>query len=201
MFTGIIKNIAQIKKIELSEDQDLLLAINVNEKIDRNLEIGCSIANNGICLTLTKKQGNLLFFQASKETLQVTTLNSWKVDDLVNIEFSLRLGDELGGHYVSGHVDGVAQIKKMKQVKDSWKMQFSVKNTALMQFLAKKGSVCLNGISLTVNEVFDNSFEVNIIKHTFENTNLQNIKIDDEVNLEIDLLARYINRRQEYFNQ
>ena len=106
---------------------------------------------------------------------------------------ALRLGDECGGHIVSGHVDGVVKLTKLEKVQDSWKMRFGLlKCEDLMKFLAKKGSVCINGVSLTVNEVFEDGFEVNIISHTFENTNLGSLKVSGEVNIEVDLLARYV---------
>ncbi len=199
MFTGIITHIGEIKKIEFSENNDCLLAIFIKEKIARNLDIGCSIACNGICLTLVKNENQLLYFQASNETCAVTTLKNWQVGKKINIEFALRLGDEFGGHIVSGHIDGRAKLKTLSPVKDSWQMVFELdeKSCNLEKYIAKKGSIAIDGISLTVNEVDKNSFAVNIIKHTFENTNLGKIAQNDEVNIEIDVVARYVNKGRE----
>ena len=196
MFTGIITNFAVVKNIEFNSDKDCLLEIELDKEVARNFEIGCSIACNGICLTLIKKDGLRLFFEASKETCDVTTLSNWKNGQKINIEFALRLGDEFGGHIVSGHVDGVAKISSKEKIQDSWKIffEFEEKNLSLMKFIAKKGSICIDGISLTVNEVSKNGFAVNIIKHTLENTNLGELKAGDLVNIEVDLLARYINK-------
>jgi riboflavin synthase len=193
MFTGIITNIAKVKKIEFNENKDCLIAI-LASKIERELKIGCSIACNGICLTLIKQEGELLYFQASKETCNLTNLSDLKIDDNINLEFSLRLGDEFGGHIVLGHVDGIALLSDLCQIQDSWKMRFVLNDVNLMQFIAKKGSICVNGISLTVNEVGKDFFEVNIIEHTFNATNLNEIKLGNKVNIEVDVVARYIRK-------
>lgn len=194
MFTGIITNIATIKNIEFNENKDCLIAIKIDDENNRELKIGCSISNNGVCLTLIKKESDLLFFQASKESCDITTIKNWQINDKINIEFALRVGDEFGGHIVSGHVDDVAKLIEITEIQESKKMKFKLKNHDLMRYIAKKGSISIDGISLTVNEVFDDSFEVNIINHTFENTNLKYKNIDDEFNIEIDLLARYVNK-------
>jgi riboflavin synthase len=194
MFTGIITNQAQIKKLEFNDNQDCLLVVELDKKVDRQLEIGCSIANNGICLTLVKKDGLQLHFEASKETCEVTSLKNWQVGQVLNIEFALKVGDELGGHMVSGHVDGVAKLSRMQKIQDSWRMEFEMasKNLDLMKFVAKKGSICIDGISLTINAVTESGFAVNIISHTFGNTNLGQIAVGDKVNIEVDLVARYV---------
>lgn len=194
MFTGIITNQALITEIKFDDNRDCLLVIELDNEVDRALDIGCSIANNGICLTLVKKDGLHLYFEASKETCQVTSLKNWQVGQMLNVEFALKVGDEFGGHMVSGHVDGVAKLKETKKIQDSWKMEFELgnKNLDLIKFIAKKGSVCIDGISLTINDVRDKVFEVNIISHTFNNTNLRKIEVGDEVNIEVDLVARYV---------
>ena len=192
MFTGIITNFAVVRNIDFTDGKDCLLEIELDKKVSRSFDIGCSIACNGICLTLVKKEDLRLFFEASKETAQVTTLKNWQVGQKINIEFALRLGDEFGGHIVSGHVDGVAKLAEVTKIQDSWKMKFELSDANLMKFIAKKGSICIDGISLTVNEVFGNGFEVNIISHSFKNTNLGELKVGGEVNIEVDLLARYV---------
>lgn len=194
MFTGIITNRAIVTKIEFKPNKDCLLELDLQQKVERNFDIGCSIACNGICLTLVSKAENILSFEASKETRDVTTLGKWQIGQEINIEFALRLGDEFGGHIVSGHIDGTAKLKDLQKIEDSWKMKFELDQGGenLMKFIAKKGSICVNGVALTVNEAHDGNFEVNIIRHTFENTDLASIKIDDSVNVEVDLLARYV---------
>ncbi|MFT5703335.1 MAG: riboflavin synthase [Rickettsiales bacterium] len=206
MFTGIITNIASVKELSYSADQDLLIILETsNQNIERTLELGCSISCNGACLTLIKKalikkivNSELkilsLHFQASPETLAKTNIKNWKINDKINLEFALRMGDELGGHLVSGHVDDVTKIKDISAVNnDSWRFLIAL-TSDLAKFVAPKGSIVLNGVSLTVNEVFQDCFSVNIIKHTFENTNFSSAKIGDQINLEVDLIARYVKQ-------
>ncbi|MBL6664392.1 MAG: riboflavin synthase [Rickettsiales bacterium] len=198
MFTGIIENFAVIKEITKKDGGDLLLVIaSPKDNIKRNLDIGCSIACNGICLTLVKKsedeQNFLLSFEASNETCQKTTIKHWVVGQEINIEFALRVGDELGGHMVLGHVDGIATISNITKDNDSHIIKIDVDND-MMKFIAKKGSVTIDGVSLTVNEIKENSFYLNIISHTMQNTIFKHYNIEDQVNLEIDVVARYINK-------
>lgn len=200
MFTGIITNIGKIESLSKNSNKDLLLKLSTNKnRVSRNLDIGCSIACNGICLTLIKKEeekkeknSNLIFsFQASQETCSKTTLKNWHIKQEINLEFALRVGDEFGGHIVSGHVDATGKIESIRKNKDSYIFTFtSPKN--LMKFIAKKGSITIDGVSLTVNEVKNNEFKVNLIQHTVENTIFKNSKVGDSVNLEIDTIARYI---------
>ena len=196
MFTGIITHIGVIEAIEKNSKKDLLLKISLKKSsIKRKLEIGCSIALNGICLTLISKKlqkEKIIFsFQASKETCDKTTLKNWKIAQKVNLEFALRLGDEFGGHIVLGHVDSCSKILAIEPVKDSHKFTFQT-SAEMLQFIASKGSITIDGISLTVNETSKNSFAVNIIPHTLKHTTLANAKTGELVNLEIDPLARYI---------
>lgn len=194
MFTGIITNIGIVEKIKFSPKKDCLLAISIKEKISRKLEIGCSIACDGICLTLIKKEKNLLFFQASEETGAKTALKKWFIGKKINIEFALRVGDEFGGHIVSGHIDGCAKLKTVKTIKDSISMTFALEKnaTSLTKYIVEKGSICLNGTSLTINKTNGKLFAVNIIPHSLNNTNFAEIKVGDLVNVEIDLIARYV---------
>lgn len=193
MFTGIITHLATVKSLTSLSNQDLLITLELlNQNADRNFDIGCSISCNGVCLTLTEKKTELLSFQASPETLQKTNIKNWKINDKINLEFALRMGDELGGHLVAGHIDNVAMVKEIKAInQDSWQFLIALPQD-LKKFVAPKGSVVLNGVSLTVNEVFDDSFGVNIIKHTFDHTNFSHLKIGDLLNLEVDLIARYL---------
>ena len=194
MFTGIINHIGNIQNLSHSSNQDLLITIQLPHQTNRNLEIGCSIACDGACLTLVRQELSNLFFQASPETLDKTNIKNWQIGDKINLEFALRMGDELGGHLVSGHIDDVVQIKKINPVNnDSWQFFIELPQN-LKKFIAPKGSVVLNGVSLTVNEVLDDYFSVNIIKHTFDNTNFSDLKIGDYLNLEVDLIARYLDK-------
>jgi riboflavin synthase len=197
MFTGIITHQAQVYSLEKYPNLDLLLSLKINSSSLQNqkLTIGCSIACNGICLTLIKiiathEKYTILFFQASAETVAKTTINNWKLQQIINLEFSLKLGDELGGHLLFGHIDTTTELFSIEKKNESWLFVF--KNNDLAHFIAKKGSVAINGVSLTVNEANNSSFSVNIIPHTFFHTNFQFLQVKDKINLEVDCFARYI---------
>ena len=195
MYTGIIKNIATISNITKNSGQDLVIQVTLNNPSNNNPEIGASIALNGICLTLIKKDlqdNNLtLTFQASQETIDKTTIAKWQINQTVNLEFSLKIGDEIGGHFVLGHVDTTAQITNIKKIDQSHQFQIQTP-PQLNQYLAKKGSITIDGISLTINNIKDQIIFLNIIPHTFKNTTLANLKEGDYVNIEIDSMARQI---------
>ena len=188
MFTGIITKIGEISKIEKSGDWILTIAV---ENFTDNLAIGASIACNGVCLTVIEKANKSFTVQASNETLALTTVANWQIGTKINLERALKVGDELGGHFVSGHVDGIATLIAKEQIADSYKLDFSVP-ADLSKFIVKKGSVTLNGVSLTVNEGEGNNCSVNIIPHTLSETNLGDCQIGDKINLEIDIIARYL---------
>lgn len=196
MFTGIITHLGKVKTLKNNKEKDFLLEISTKKSaVKRKLELGCSIAINGVCLTLiskkVEKENYVFSFQASKETCTKTTLEKLKIAEIVNLEFALRAGDELGGHMVLGHIDEVGKISAIKKIKDSHQFTFKISKD-LMKFVAQKGSIVINGVSLTVNTVSQDSFAVNIIPHTFKNTNFENLKIGDLVNVEIDAIARYL---------
>jgi len=201
VFTGIIKFLGQINFLKQEEDEDLTISILIDNYLPnlyKSLKIGCSIACSGVCLTLIRKnipcsEKIELIFQASDETKNKTTIKNWLVEDLVNVELSLKIGDEIGGHMVSGHIDEISQIKDIIKNKDSHIFIFSLPEN-VKKFISKKGSIVLNGVSLTINDVGNQKFSVNIIKHSFENTNFHLLKINDYVNLEIDTIARYLNK-------
>ncbi|MBU6473782.1 MAG: riboflavin synthase, partial [Alphaproteobacteria bacterium] len=160
------------------------------------VEIGASIACSGVCLTVVDKGSaadRWFAVTASGETLSKTTLGSWKVGDPVNLERAMRVGDELGGHIVTGHVDGVAELVRLAPEGESLRMTFAVP-AALSRFIAAKGSVALDGISLTVNEVDGARFGINVIPHTQQVTTIGRLKAGMKVNLEVDLMARYVAR-------
>jgi len=193
MFTGIITAVGEITS--LTKQGDWRFEVKTPWACDK-IALGASIACSGVCLTVIETTQDSFSVEVSGETLNRTTLSSWDVGQRINLEPALKIGDELGGHIVSGHVDGLAELVEMTPVSDSHKLRFMVPE-ALKAFIAEKGSVCLDGISLTVNEVQDRYFEVNIIPHTWENTTLAQLDIGSCVNLEIDMLARYMARMLE----
>jgi riboflavin synthase len=192
MFTGIILATGRVTSMA-DKGGDLELAVDAAGLDVARIGIGDSICVQGVCLTATRKQGNSFFADVSRETLTKTTLGKLAVGSRVNLEPSLRAGDQLGGHMVSGHVDAVGALRGMQQDARSWRLDFELP-AALMRFVAAKGSICINGVSLTVNNVARRRFDVNIIPHTREVTTLGDLKISDEVNIEIDVVARYLER-------
>ena len=195
MFTGIVTDIGKI--IELEKRGDLRARVETNYDMS-TVAIGASIACDGICLTVIKTGSNWFDVEISAESVEKTHLkfNTWVIGASVNLERALRVGDELGGHIVSGHVDGVVEIVDMKDEGDSTRFVFLAPSD-LQKFIAPKGSVALNGTSLTVNEVHSSKFGVNVIPHTKEVTTWGFSKIGDFLNLEIDTLARYVARLKE----
>ena len=195
MFTGIVTDIGKI--IELEKRGDLRARVETNYDMS-TVAIGASIACDGICLTVIKTGSNWFDVEISAESVEKTHLRfgTWVIGASVNLERALRVGDELGGHIVSGHVDGVVEIVDMKDEGDSTRFVFLAPSN-LQKFIAPKGSVALNGTSLTVNEVHSSKFGVNVIPHTKEVTTWGSSKIGDFLNLEIDTLARYVARLKE----
>ena len=196
MFSGIISALGTVKNISFKDIYSVdieIQKINLEdfERSDNLIKIGCSISCSGVCLTLTKKQRNILTFDVSKETMSKSNLSDWKIGSLVNLERALRVGDEIGGHFVTGHVDTVLQLQKIKE-EDGSKILFIKLNKEISPYIATKGSITIEGISLTVNDVKRDYFNVNIIPFTWDNTNLKKIKVNDFVNIEIDLLSRYL---------
>ena len=195
MFTGIITAVGMVRR--MTHQGDVRLEITCPWPPEA-LEAGESIACSGVCLTVVEKGGDAggdywFAADASRETLDCTTLGSWQGGSRVNLERALAVGERLGGHIVSGHVDGVAVLESIVPEGASHRLEFSVPK-ALAKYIAAKGSVTLDGISLTVNQVSGVRFGVNIIPHSWENTTLRDLKPGDGVNLEVDVLARYIER-------
>lgn len=190
MFTGIITDIGTVRELEKRGD----LRARIGTGYDTaTIEIGASIACDGVCLTVIALGEDWFDVEISAETVSKTNLDGWTAGHRVNLERALKVGDELGGHIVSGHVDGVAEIVKMANEGDSTRFTFRAPET-LARYIAPKGSVALNGTSLTVNEVEGCAFGVNIIPHTKEVTSWGAARVGDRVNLEIDTLARYVAR-------
>ena len=196
MFTGIVSHIGKVTKISHPNDWELLVdVINYNNP-DNNfninsIAIGASISCSGICLTLKKVSNNTLFFDVSDETREKTNFSNWKVGSLINLEKSLKVGDELGGHFVYGHVDTTAVISSIEKINGSYKITFNI-NTDFLKYFASKGSVSVDGVSLTVNDVDNDFFTVNIVPFTWSHTSFKNYKIGTVVNIEIDILVRYL---------
>ncbi|MEE2995879.1 MAG: riboflavin synthase [Pseudomonadota bacterium] len=190
MFTGIVTDVGTVRAIE--QKGDTRIEIGTVYDMD-DIDIGASIACSGPCLTVVEKGDDWFAVEASAETLDKTVLGGWAVGTLVNLERALRIGDELGGHIVSGHVDAVAVVVDMQQEGDSVRFTFEAP-ADFAKYLAPKGSVCLDGVSLTVNEVRGNRFGVNIISHTQSATSFEGRIVGDSVNMEIDTIARYVAR-------
>lgn len=193
MFTGIITDIGTIRELEQTGDLRARIATGYDTN---SVDIGASIASDGVCLTVIALGDDWYDVQISAETVSKTNLSNWTAGKRVNLERALRVGDELGGHIVSGHVDGVADVVEMRDEGDSTRFTLRAPHD-LARFIAPKGSVALNGTSLTVNEVDGATFGVNIIPHTKEVTNWGELAVGDRVNLEIDTLARYVARLAE----
>ena len=193
MFTGLITDVGRVRAVTSVGDRRI--EIETSFPI-AEIELGASIACSGVCLTAIEFGDNWFAVEASEETTSKTTVGDWQAGDALNLERSLRIGDELGGHLVFGHVDGVAKIAERRTDGDS--IRFSIlAPDDLAPYIASKGSVALSGVSLTVNEVDGNRFGVNIIPHTADATTLGNLSAGDRVNLEIDMLARYVARQLE----
>ncbi len=196
MFTGIVTDIGEILSVERAGVLDV--RIGTSYEAD-NLDIGASVACDGVCLTVTefgRDPRTWFAVQASEETLSRTNLSQWEPGWRINLERSLKVGDEIGGHIVSGHVDGIAVVGDIREEGDSTRMDLDAP-AELARFIAPKGSVALNGTSLTVNEVDGARFDINLIPHTKAVTTWGDAKPGDKVNLEIDTLARYVARLNE----
>ena len=198
MFTGIVSHIGKVSNISHPDDWELLVEVlnadNLTNNFDINsIQIGASISCSGICLTLKKVQDCTLFFDVSEETRNKTTFSTWNSGTLINLEKSLKVGDELGGHFVYGHVDTTAKIKCIEKVNGSYKITFSISSHSTKYF-APKGSVTIDGVSLTVNEVDKDCFTVNVVPFTWSHTSFQNYEVGTLVNVEFDILIRYLER-------
>ncbi len=186
MFSGIITSVG---KIVLFDRKKKIIAIESNFK---KIFLGQSISCSGICLTVSKHTNNVFYCNLSEETVSKTNLFSKKVGDRLNLETSLKLGDEINGHLVFGHVDGVGKLSQIKELKGSNVLTFQVQKK-IIDYLTPKCSIAIDGISLTVNQVLKRCFQISIIPYTWENTNLNNSLVGDKFNIEVDMLARYVH--------
>ena len=193
MFTGIVSDIGEITSVTPGGNSgDRRFVVRTRHDM-APIAIGASIACSGCCLTVVETGDGRFAVQASAETLECTTLGGWAVGTPVNLERALKAGDELGGHLMSGHVDGVARVVDRRPVAGSTRWEFELP-AGFERLVASKGSIALDGVSLTVNSVDGTRFTVNIIPHTFENTTFSELKPGDKVNFEVDMLARYVAR-------
>jgi riboflavin synthase len=199
MFTGIVTDIGEVVEVEPRAEGLARLKIACGYDPD-TIDMGASIACSGVCLTVVGRgrEGNRAWFavDAAAETLRITTIGGWRRGTRVNLERALKVGDELGGHIVAGHADGLACVIQREDLTDMARLSFRAA-PELARFIAPKGSVAIDGVSLTVNEVTDDTFSALIIPHTLAVTTLAALAVDEEVNLEVDLMARYAARLME----
>ncbi len=192
MFTGIITALGRIERLDIKPEGGVRATISTPWDCEA-IALGSSIACNGVCLTVVEVAGNCYDVDISAETVLVTGQQQWHAGMIVNLERALSVGDEWGGHIVSGHVDGLAEIIAITAVEDSHRLRFSVP-LDLASMIASKGSVALDGVSLTVNKVAGAEFDVMIIPHTWDKTRFHSYKVGEQINLEVDMLARYVAR-------
>lgn len=194
MFTGIITDIGRVRRVDQTE-RDRRYEVETAWDVS-GIDLGASVSHAGCCLTVVEKGDHWFAVEVSDETLSKTTLGGWVEGSRVNLERAARLGDEMGGHVVSGHVDGLGRVVSVEPVGGSHRIVVEAP-TPLHRYIAAKGSITVDGVSLTVNAVDGRRFDLNIIPHTWEATTLGALKPGDAVNLEIDMLARYLARWQE----
>lgn len=192
MFTGIIQGVGRLAGIE-PRGGDVRLVVEVGSLAFEDVELGESIAVNGVCLTVVEFDASTFSADASNETLSLTTLGGLAEGDALNLERAMRPVDRLGGHMVSGHVDGVGRVAAIEPDARAQRWRFEA-SPDVLRYVAKKGSICVDGVSLTVNEVDDAGFEVALIPHTVQHTRFSHTGVGDPVNLEVDLVARYVER-------
>ena len=182
--TGIIKSIKEGKKSKL-------IGIKSNLKCTSK-DIGSSICCNGVCLTLTKIKKGLIFFYISNETIKRSNYKKIKIGQLINLEKSLVYGQKISGHFIQGHVDTTAKVKSISFIDKSWSLKLEIKNKNFSKLLEEKASISINGVSLTISKIKKNYFYLNVIPHTLKLTNIRNLKVNDLVNVELDIFGKYI---------
>ena len=190
MFNGIIFNTGIIKSI-IKKKKSYFIEIKSRLKINSK-EIGSSISCNGVCLTIVKIKRSSIFFDVSEETLKRSNFNSLKINQLINLESSIKYGQKISGHFIQGHVDTTAKVKKIKFIDKTWLINLTLVDLKLKKFLVEKASISINGISLTISKVSKNFFDINVIPHTLKLTNLKGLKRNDIVNVELDIFGKYI---------
>lgn len=196
MFTGIIQSVGHVQSLE-KVGGDARLSLSVNGLPMQDVELGESIAVSGVCLTVIAFDENYFAADVSNETLSRTTLGNLVVGDKVNLERALMASSRIGGHWVSGHVDGIALVENISGDARSQRWYFKA-DKSLLRYIAEKGSVAINGVSLTVNQADFEGFEVNLVPHTIEHTNFSALTKASTVNIEVDLMARYVERLMQF---
>jgi len=190
MFNGIIFNTGKVIDIKKKRNS---LYVGIQTKINfSKKDLGSSICCNGVCLTLDKAIKNKIFFYISNETLKRSNFKTLKLNNLINLEKSLSFGKNISGHFIQGHVDTVAKIRKIKFIDKTWVMNFEIVDKKLNKFLIEKASISINGVSLTISKIFQRSFEIAVIPHTLKLTNLKYLKVNGLVNVELDIFSKYI---------
>ena len=190
MFNGIIFNTGKVKVIKKKKNS-IYIGIQTKSNLTKK-DLGSSISCDGVCLTLDKIVKNKIFFYISDETLKRSNLKNLKLNQLINLEKSLSFGKNISGHFIQGHVDTVAKIKKIKFIDKTWVMNFEILEKRLNKFLIEKASISINGVSLTISKIYQNSFEITVIPHTLKLTNLKTLKVNSLVNVELDIFSKYI---------
>ena len=190
MFNGIVFNTGKVKSIKRSVN-NALISIETGLKFTTN-DLGSSVSCNGVCLTVTKIKNKIINFYISKETLKRSNFKFIKKNEIINLEKSLIYGQKISGHFSQGHVDTIANIKKITFLDKTWLIRLKLNDKKFSKFLIDKASISINGVSLTISKVLNNFFEINVIPHTLKLTNLKNLKINDTVNVELDIFSKYI---------
>ena len=190
MFNGIIFNKGRIKSIKKNK-KSILIGVESNLKVKKN-DIGSSICCNGVCLTLFKIFKKIIYFYISIETIKRSNFSKINLGDEVNLEKSLLYGQQISGHFTQGHVDTIAKVKKIIIIDNSWILNLEIKDDKLLKYLEEKASISINGVSLTISKVLKKNIILNIIPHTLKLTNLKNLKVNEVVNIELDIFAKYI---------
>ena len=190
MFNGIIFHTGEVKEIKKKRNS---IYVGIQSKINfSKKELGSSISCDGVCLTLDKIFKKKIYFYISDETLKRSNFKKLKLKQKINLEKSLSFGESISGHFIQGHVDTVAKIKKIKFIDKAWIINFKLSDKRLSKFLMEKASISINGVSLTISKIYHNSFEISVIPHTLKLTNLKNLKKNNLVNVELDILSKYI---------
>ena len=190
MFNGIIFNKGKVQSIK-KNNKSILIGIKSNLDIKKK-DIGTSISCNGVCLTLIKFNKKIIYFYISIETIKRSNFDKIRVGDEINLEKSLKYGQEISGHFTQGHVDTTAKVKKIDLIDNSWVLKLEIKDIKLLKHLEEKASISINGVSLTISKILRRSFVLNIIPHTLRLTNLKNLKVNEIVNVELDIFGKYI---------
>ena len=190
MFNGIIFNTGKVKNIKKSKKS---IYVGIQTKINfKNKDLGTSISCDGVCLTVEKVKKDMIFFYISNETLKRSNFKKLKLNQIINLEKSLSYGKSISGHFIQGHVDTVARINKIDLLDKAWLIRLKILDSKLNKFLIEKASISINGVSLTISKIYKNFFEITVIPHSLKLTNLKNLKVNNIVNVELDIFSKYI---------